>query len=53
MDPRESHADIHSQEFMDEYLKDRELGELDHASMEDACTRKAFDSIPTQKIQLL
>ena len=45
-DPRESLVDIHAQEFMDEDLKDQELGELDLGSMEDACTRKAFDSIP-------
>ena len=51
-DPQESLADIHTQEFIDEYLKDQELGELDLGSMEDACTLKSFDSIPTRKMQL-
>ena len=43
---------VHAQEFMDEYLKDQDLGELDLESMEDACTRKSFESIPAWQIQL-
>ena len=52
-DPRESLADIHAQEFMEEDLKDQELRELDLGSMEDACTRNSFYSIPARQIQLL
>ena len=35
---------------MDEDLKDQDLGELDLRSMEDACTKKSFDSIPARQI---
>ena len=50
--PLEFPAEVLPHEFMDEDLRDQDLRELDIGSMEDACTWKAFDSIPAQKTQL-
>ena len=53
LDPQDATDDLGPYPLMDEEMKEIYLCELDLLWMEDACTRKAYHSIPAWQIQLL